>query len=573
MTKKHLLLFAVVLGLVGCSDFLSHTPDNRTDINTTTAIEGMLVSVYPDWSYVWMTDLMTDNITDVGTVLTSTVAIQQLYNWEECDSESQDSPTGYWNRAYNAIAHANTVLEAIDNLIAEGTYTESELSHYRGEALMARAYAHFMLVNLFAEHYDPATAETTLAIPFVTEVEKVPNVTYTRQTVKEVYDLIERDIQEAFPCDGSEVLISDADMTNTSWHMNTKAAATFASRFYLWRGLDDDWEKVIYYADIALGTDPASALRDWSIADEISWEDFASRYTRSTVAANLQLKECVSLGSSLRAALYRYTISLALMREIIGTTGDIFPIKTLTGVYSHYFATMGLGYTTYGCYFVYKLEEQFQRSSINANYGTPYVMYPLFVAEEALFNKAEALVMQGDYSGARDLLDAYFSKRLKMNTGYTYSTDSYGVTEDRILSLYTSTTNHGDITPHYTLSDVQKAYVKCILRLRRLEFVHEGLRWFDIKRMHIEVTHTNVNGSTNVLTSNDSRRVISLPEAALASGLLVDPTGSNSSNNSGVSEVELVTSINVTEEPTMAFSPKDNISENQDLNQTPVLAR
>ncbi|XLL74012.1 RagB/SusD family nutrient uptake outer membrane protein, partial [Myroides odoratimimus] len=38
----------------------------------------------------------------------------------------------------------------------------------RAEALLARAYNHFMLVNLWAKHYNPATAESDLGIPYVT---------------------------------------------------------------------------------------------------------------------------------------------------------------------------------------------------------------------------------------------------------------------------------------------------------------------------------------------------------------------------------------------------------------------
>ena len=546
--KKYIAICAVALGFMGCNNFLSKNPDNRTDIDSKEAIQAMLASVYPDWSYVWLAELMSDNVTDVGTVAPySDVTRQQIYNWEDVDSEVQDTPAGYWNRAYNAISHANTVLEAIDRLVADGTYAESDLSAQRGEALIARAYAHFMLVNLFAEHYNPATAATTLSIPYVTEVEKVPNVTYERLTVQQVYDLIEKDLQTAMPYDPTKTeqdptLISDAEMSNKSWHMNTKAAATFASRFYLWRGLPEDWDMVIHYADIALGSDPASALRDWTVVigdDAMSWDAFAQEYTRSRVSANLQLKECISLGANDRAALYRYTMSDALQTEILGLTRDgydIFP--TANPVYSTspydsdtilypLFLNMALGYTTYDCYFIYKLKEEFQRDGVNANYGTAYVMYPLFVAEEALFNKAEALVMKNDFEGARGLLDALFSKRLYGMYGaeeFLYDDVDYlcKVTDERIKAIYTGNTQHPDIAPHYKLTPEQRIYLKCLMRMRRTEFIHEGLRWFDIKRMHIEIRHANMNATTNVLSPNDERRVLAIPEAALASGLLID---------------------------------------------------
>lgn len=540
--KKYIAMCAVVLGFMSCNNFLSKNPDNRTDIDSKEAIQAMLVSTYPDWSYVWLVELMSDNVTDVGPSAPYTdVTVEQIYNWEDVDDETQDTPAGYWNRAYNAISHANTVLEAIDRLVAEGAYAESDLSAQRGEALMARAYAHFMLVNLFAEHYDPATASQTLAIPYVTEVEKVPNVTYTRLSVQEVYDLIEKDIQAAMPYQG-EALIRDDEMSNSSWHMNTKAAATFASRFYLWRGLPGDWEKVEYYADMVLGSDPTSTLRDWTelvSEDAMSWDAFALEYTRSRVTANLQLKECISSGASDRAGFYRYTMSNRLQTEILGLTlegYDIFP--TVNPVYTNqasdtilypYALNVALGNSQYGVYFIYKLKEQFQRDGVNANYGTPYVMYPLFVAEEALLNKAEALVMRNDFEGARVLLEDLVSKRIYGMSGsntYGYADIAHlcKVTDERIREIYTDNTQHPDIAPHYNseLTADQRIYLKCILRMRRTEFIHEGLRWFDIKRMHIEVKHANVNGVTNTLTADDPRRVLAIPEAALASGLLQD---------------------------------------------------
>ena len=567
--KKYIAMCVVVLGFMSCNNFLSKNPDNRTDIDSKEAIQSMLVSAYPDWSYVWMAELMSDNVTDVGTIAPySDVTVQQIYNWQDVDDETQDTPAGYWNRAYNAISHANTVLEAIDRLVADGTYAESDLSAQRGEALMARAYAHFMLVNLFAEHYNPNTAATTLSIPYVTEVEKVPNVTYTRLSVQEVYDLIEKDIQAAMPYDPAKsdaeqapTLISDAEMSNKSWHMNTKAAATFASRFYLWRGLKDknDWKRVVHYADIALGNDPVAALRDWSLASStmsgenaMSWDAFAQEYTRSRVSANLELKECISSGANDRAALYRYTMSDALQREIIGFSSDVFPTATRI---NHLFYCMALGYTTYDCYFIYKLKEEFQRDGVNANYGTPYVMYPLFVAEEALFNKAEALVMMEDYQGAIDLLDAYFEKRTEIPEGQSYSKEVYGVTPERIRALYSGTENHGDINPHYALTEEQKTYLKCLMRIRRTEFIHEGLRWFDIKRMHIEVRHANMNGVTNVLTPDDERRVLAIPEAALASGLLLDGQ---------LPEVKKVQAVTVEDKPQAMYTrPKFDAEGNE----------
>ena len=59
---------------------------------------------------------------------------------------------------------------------------------------------------------------------------------------------------------------------------------------------------------------------------------------------------------------------------------------------------------------------------------------------------------------------------------------------------------------------------------RTKEFMHEGLKWFDIKRFKIPVTHTLANGSTVTLEADDLRKVIQIPQAAIdVGGLTPNP--------------------------------------------------
>ncbi len=80
----------------------------------------------------------------------------------------EDSPDMYWAKAYNAIAATNLALQVIDQ-----AKDPSIFSAQKGEALVARAYAHFMLVSFFSKFYNPTTAATDPGIPYVTEPEDV----------------------------------------------------------------------------------------------------------------------------------------------------------------------------------------------------------------------------------------------------------------------------------------------------------------------------------------------------------------------------------------------------------------
>ena len=486
-----------------CDDFLDKNPDNRADLDNPNNIAALLGRAYPEYSSVWFTEVMSDNITDVGpNTAFANVTTRQAYHWERITNENQDTPDGYWYSCYKAIAHANQALESLEKLEKEGFYKKSETDPVKGEALICRAYAHFMLVNLFAEHYDPATAATTISIPYVTEVETRPIVEYPRLSVEEVYKLIEQDIEEGFPL-LSDKIYGDA----TKWHFNRKAAATFISRYYLYRGLPGDWDKVIDYTTIVLENSPKTYLRDWLSLTSSSLMVSGKAYSRSNNQANMMLRDVISSG--FRGWRYRYTMSLQLVRERVGY-GDPHPTtRSISG--QHVFTLNLTGITQEGCFGVIKYVEEFKRDAVNANYGIPYIMLPLFVAEEALFNQIEAEIMRDeDYTKELELLNIYYSTRI-----VDYNPVDHLVTEKTVLDAYPATgSNYPYVTPHFSMSEKQKRFLECVINIRASEFLNEGQRWFDIKRMHIPVEHAIHGGRPITLEKDDPRRVIPLPQDA-----------------------------------------------------------
>jgi hypothetical protein len=498
------LIYVVFAGILlgSCDDFLDKNPDNRASLDTPGNIASLLVSAYPEFSHVWFAEVMSDNATDIGpTAYYDKVEVRQSYYWERVESDSQDSPDGYWYSCYQAIASANHALEAIKNLETEGSYSQVELNSIKGEALLCRAYIHFMLVNLFAEHYDPATASSTPGIPYVTKPETRPYVEYTRQTVADVYKLIEDDIKEGFP------LIEDELYGETpKWHFNRKAAATFISRYYLYRGLPSDWDEVIYYANIAIEDIPVGFLRKWLENYGESADVFATAYSRSINSANFLITSNIS--TACRAWLYRYAMDLNLARKRIDNS-NLHP--TASNVIDKFVFFQQLrGSTTYNCYFVNKYVEVFKRDGVNANYGLPYVMNVPIVAEEALFNQVEAEIMKENYNKVHELLDVYYTTRV---VDYDSIKPKPVVTEAAINRIYGKNTNNApEVAPHFSLTEKQQIYLKCAINIRATEFIHEGQRWFDIKRMHLPVVHSVYRGTAIQLERNDPRRVIPLPQ-------------------------------------------------------------
>ena len=219
------LFFASCL-LTSCNDFLDALPDDRIEIDKVENIEALITSAYPGDTYVRLAELASDNVDDLNGELNGNYDrfSEQCYRWQEVTETDNESPAMVWQGHYAAIAAANHALVAINEL---GGPTTDELKALRGEALLCRAYSHFILTNLFCLNYSKQHSQSDLGIPYITEPETTLNPHYERPSVAEDYQLIEKDLLEGMS------LMSDAVYTNPRYHFNSKAAYTFASRFDL----------------------------------------------------------------------------------------------------------------------------------------------------------------------------------------------------------------------------------------------------------------------------------------------------------------------------------------------------
>ena len=258
--NKILICLFVVLLATSCDDFLGTLPDNRTQMDNATKISQLLVSAYPSANYATLAELSSDNFVDNNSILPVILSgfeqmDDQIYAWEDATTSTQeDSPSFVWGKCYSAIAAANHALAAIDQL--QLTDSTLDLRAQKGEALICRAYGHFILVNMFSQAYKDAAASTLdMGIPYVTEPETVVQGTYTRETVTSVYQKIQKDLEDGF------ALISDQNYKIPKYHFNRKAVCAFAARFFLYKR---DYQKVLLYANEVLGADPTTLMRDFT---------------------------------------------------------------------------------------------------------------------------------------------------------------------------------------------------------------------------------------------------------------------------------------------------------------------
>ena len=470
--KKYTYLLTLAI-FAGCDKYLEETPDNRVELDTPQKAAQLLTNAYSGAGYSF-TEWMSDNVTyTAGTF--KQPEHNQLYAWEEPTAIEQDTPTNFWTSTYDAIAHANEVLAVIDNLPGD----RSMKNAVKGEAYLTRAYGHFMLVNLFAKHYNAETASQDLGIPYVLEPEKEFLKQYNRNTIEEVYDYIEDDIE-----DGLDLVDASYYAGSGKYHFTPNAALALASRFYLFKG---DWDKCIEYSSQMLGANATAFVKDISalLAQTANADDFIRQYTSPSDPSNLLAIRNITNFHANVAYWPDQNLFFGLFNDNPWNADDI---RTSVEYPLYQRGTNGL---TQG-----KFEFLFERTSLTSDVGFNYTIISAFRGEEVLLNRAESYVYKNQLTLALADLQLYVSKRYEGNPALT-------------LPL---------LRAFYGTSNSQIATLSFILDERRKEFYHEGLRWFDIKRYQIPVSHTLENGSPISLAGDDNRQVLQLPQAALDVG-------------------------------------------------------
>ena len=556
MKYARLLLISALAGLTltACNDFLDELPDDRIEIDKVEKVEALLASAYPADSYVRLAELASDNVDDLNGDLNGNYDrfSEQCYRWQEITESDNENAAMVWQGHYAAIASANHALQAIDEL--GGVAASDELRALRGEALLCRAYSHFILTNLFCLNYSKTHSESDLGIPYITEPESTLHPHYERPSVAEDYRLIEKDLLEGLQ------LMSDVIYTNPRYHFNPKAAYTFASRFYLFY---QQPEKVIEYSTKALGDNPSALMRDYDAMQSMPTDNMqprAMQYVSVNDQANFLLLPVIS-----NDAFYFQGYS----------TGGRFNTNHYIGQAELFFATPWAPETqaaaeaqsifrfywfysqVYDKFLLPKTPYFFEEINPNNHTGYYRTVVVALKAEEAVLNRAEAYAVLGQNDKALADINIWTNSFIVDSVTYVsgghynwdpfeyvveYSTEKVprDLTMESIHKWHHKYDYYSPERPlprkhlnpewlQLTEGSDQECLLQTILLLRRLEFLHEGMRWFDIKRYGMKIYRREINAALNMLTLTDSmeyrdpRQAIQLPFEVRGAGLQPNP--------------------------------------------------
>ncbi|WP_455066488.1 RagB/SusD family nutrient uptake outer membrane protein [Prevotella melaninogenica] len=527
---KGSLMLASVAILASCSDQLDTLPDNRTTLDTPKKIAGLLVTAYPDRTPTLFNEWMSDNTDYMGAQNSQgNRGGDQYFFWQEQTEGGNDSPEMVWMLYYEGVYKANEALAAIED---QGGPKNDILRNSKGEALLIRAYDHFILANEFCRPYNGKTSTKDAGLYYATGIADFSAAAEqsNRGTVADVYAKIAADIEAGIP------LLNDTYEV-PKYHFNKQAAYAFATRFYLYY---EKWEKAKEYADKLLGSNPAASLRDYRAlqAMPLSKSDqavkIAEAYCSASADCNLLVQTSVSnAGMALAPWLIskRYTLTNYLAET------ELFQSNNIWGTSSNLIwkpFTVNSGESNFAL--LMKLPREFEIRNTTTGSGYLRTLNVDFTMDEALLNRAEAEIMLGQNDAACADMTIWMKNFFNTNVTLTptsvqtyFKTVPYAYAD--AAKMVPSFKKH--ISPRFTIDaegSVQESLLQCLLNFRRIETVHQGMRWMDIRRYNIEIPRrligANGRPSKNLdwLEKDDPRQVVQIPQSIREAGVAGNPT-------------------------------------------------
>ena len=492
--------------------FVEETIDDVLKYAYTSANNGVICEYSSD-------NVIDNNVPDPKTGYANDIApLHEMYNeifaWlPVTNTDNQDSPAYIWKQNYRAIISANQVLELIKE---RNGNTDAE----KGEALLIRAYHHFLLVNVFCHawknNYD---SRSDMGIPYLYDTKYTINSSTQRGSVYDTYNAIQSDLEDGL------YLLSKSNKQLPTSRMNIKAAHAFAARFYLYKR---EWAKVVEHANYVLTTNDQTTLAMLFDAetnrDQSNIELAFNHYIDVNAPSNLLLIATYSSSAYAHFPTYgRYQVNGDAQNFATHGSGPCWNGQ-FPGV-GFWSADQKLGG------FIAKDYCDFEYTDKVAGYGYVRMVSRAFTTNETLLCRAEAKAHLNDLAGSANDFRLWCQSynvggRMNMYADSTVKLDAAIITKfytEKAGTKFAPVLHNQDMAAEWVITPEQLPFVHCALHFRRIETLHDGLRWHDLKRYGIEIEHVQGKDPARILVWNDDRRAIQLPQEIIKQGLTPNP--------------------------------------------------
>ena len=169
----------------------------------------------------------------------------------------------------------------------------------------------------------------------------------------------------------------------------------------------------------------------------------------------------------------------------------------------------------------------------------PYEFEYVDQVKGTLLNRAEAEIMLKDYDAACTDMNTWMHNYFKTDSTLTpesvqqyFKSIPYAYSDADKMTA--SPKKH--LHPHFDIDaegSVQESLLQCVLDLRRIETLHQGLRWFDIKRYNIEIPRRQIGAdgtpekNLDWLVQDDPRMAVQIPLSIVSAGVPKNPRNGN----------------------------------------------
>jgi len=174
---------------------------------------------------------------DVALSGTTTNPLYNSYTYKHFPSMS--NTTNFWNEAYKGIFASNKIIESI----TDGK--SPQMDQLKGENLYLRVMSHFFLVRFFGRPYPQGKGEN----PGIPYKDNTKDDLPTRNTVKEVYDFMIRDLLKA-----AELMT----VPRNSCYASKETCYALLSRIYLYK---EDNLNAVKYANMVIDSKRYSLVK------------------------------------------------------------------------------------------------------------------------------------------------------------------------------------------------------------------------------------------------------------------------------------------------------------------------
>ncbi len=242
----------------GCNDFLNVEQKGRTTIpaflSTPQGLKAGLAGTYNTLYAYYDNEFLkypevTGNMSSMN--LSSGSSMLEQYNFTP---NPGDGTTSYyiWKRMAEAMTNANNIIQYEPAVESAYPTQAAECKQILGQALLIRAMVHFDMVRVYAQPYNYTADASHIGIP-VQIKSPGPDDNLARNTVKEVYDQILSDLNQA-----AQILTDEAA---TDVHYGSlQAVNAQLSRVYLYM---ENWQQALTYAQRAIGTQTLAQADDY----------------------------------------------------------------------------------------------------------------------------------------------------------------------------------------------------------------------------------------------------------------------------------------------------------------------